>query len=90
MGQHLKGIQYTQFFQQSYLLRVSAYKNGFYYHLYPLSNADRGRKQYTLSRRIILFSDIDMHIAATVTLLLFIYQHSRLFENMPCQLGLLV
>lgn len=48
----------------------------------------RVRQQYTLSRRVILFSDIDVHIAVTVILLVFIYWHKGLFENVPCQLGL--
>lgn len=39
------------------------------------STAATERQQYTLSRRIILFSDIDIHIAVTVTLPVFIYQH---------------
>lgn len=54
-------------------LRRSAYKNGFYDLLSLLSTAARGRQQYTLSKRIILFSDTDMHIALIVTLLVFIY-----------------
>ena len=73
MGLHLKGTQHTGLFQQSYLLRESAYRNGFSDLLTLLSTPARGKQQYTLSRRIILFSDIDVHIPVTVTLLVLIY-----------------
>lgn len=71
-------------------MKVRAQKNGFYDLLTLLSTAARVRQQYTLSRRVILFSDIDVHIAVTVILLVFIYWHKGLFENVPCQLGLSV
>lgn len=63
-------------------MRRSAQKNAFY-DLTLLSTAARVRQQYTLSRRIILLSNVNMHIAVTVFLLVFIYWHEELFENVP-------
>lgn len=73
MGLYLKKYDILNSPSSPAYLRGSAYKNGFYDLLSLLSTAARGRQQYTLSKRIIVFSDTDMHIALIVTLLVFIY-----------------